>query len=223
MNGSAATDIMAPKLLRRALLIAVTTCSLSAGCSQRPAGPRPPNIDAQQSGEYALELHDSNDDRELDATELGQIPGILHALPIYDRDSNGKVSAAEIAARILQWRKDDTGLLMLSCVVLLDGRPLEGAHVRLVPEPFLGDEIRVATTTTGRRGQGLLKLADEDLPGHLRGLPGVALGIYKVEVTHPTIELPAKYHSATELGLEVGDDSPELQGGKFTLRLKSRS
>jgi hypothetical protein len=50
--------------------------------------------------------------------------------------------------------------------------------------------------------------ADEDLPKSANGRPiaGVKGGTYKVQVTHPSRKIPAKYNTATELGEEIAYD-----------------
>ena len=57
---------------------------------------------------------------------------------------------------------------------------------------------------------GLARLthADEDLPKSTNGRPiaGVKGGTYKVQITHPTKKIPAKYNTATELGEEMAYD-----------------
>ena len=197
------------------------TLGLTAGCSRGPARVRPPKIDPEASGRQAIELYDTSADGELDAKELAAAPGVLKALKSFDADSNGKLSAAEVAARIASWQENRTGLLVLSCVLQLDGRPLDGAAVRLVPEPFLGDDIHPAEATTNDKGQGTFRIAAADLPSHLQGVPGVAIGVYKIEVTHPSRTIPERYNANTELGLELSPESPEFNAGRFTLTLKS--
>jgi hypothetical protein len=203
------------------MLVALTLSMLTAGCSRGPSRARPPKIDPATAGALAIKLYDTSGDGELDASELAAAPGVLKALKSFDADSSGKISATEIAARITDWQKDSTGLLVLSAIVQLDGRPLEGATVRLVPEPFLGDDIHPAEATTSDNGQGVLRISAADLPSHLQGVPGVAVGVYRIEVTHPSQTIPTRYNAKTELGLELSPGSPEFNAGRFTLKLKS--
>jgi hypothetical protein len=46
------------------------------------------------------------------------------------------------------------------------------------------------------------------------------LGIYRIEVTHPTTPIPEKYNKATELGIEIAPDDPDQ--GRKTFDLTSR-
>ena len=70
-----------------------------------------------------------------------------------DKDADGQISAEEIAARIRVWSEGETGLMSFYCMVTLDGRALEGAEVKLDPEPFLGDGVKPASGVTAAMGQ----------------------------------------------------------------------
>jgi hypothetical protein len=47
------------------------------------------------------------------------------------------------------------------------------------------------------------------------------LGVYKIEVTHPTIKIPEKYNTATTIGAEIASDDPEATR-QVTFELSSR-
>ena len=48
----------------------------------------------------------------------------------------------------------------------------------------------------------------EDLPENLRLVALVHVGTFKVRITHPTIKLPARYNTDTELGYESEVGNP---------------
>ena len=131
--------------------------------------------------------------------------GILGQLEAYDQDKDERVSAPEIAARIKQWQVRGTGLRPFSCGVSFQGRPLVGAEVRLVPEAFLGNDVKTASGTTADFGRAPVRIAPEKLPEDQKDIPGVQLGIYKVQITHPTVKLPARFNTETTLGVEIGE------------------
>ena len=90
----------------------------------------------------------------------------------------------------------------------MDGRPLSGATVKLIPEKYLGDEIKAAVGVTNDGGSATMRIPDEDLPEAQRGIVGVHYGTYKVEITHPTMKIPAKYNTQTTLGYETERGNP---------------
>jgi hypothetical protein len=55
-----------------------------------------------------------------------------------------------------------------------------------------------------------MDLPDDVSPPSDRGLLGVHYGTYKVEVTHPSVAIPAKYNTATTLGYETEVGNPSL-------------
>jgi hypothetical protein len=126
----------------------------------------------------------------------------------YDSDGDGKVSREEIRARFQTWGNQKLAFMGASFVVQLDGQPLDGATVNFVPEPYLGENVKPASGMTGPTGLARLQHADEFLPKTANGrvIPGVFGGTYKIEVTHPSRTIPAKYNTATEIGEEIAFD-----------------
>ncbi|HMP05488.1 MAG TPA: hypothetical protein PJ982_03985 [Lacipirellulaceae bacterium] len=189
------------------LTILLATCGLS-GCHQGPQRVVPPAIDASRAASAAIALYDRNGDGLLDSRELQACPGILSALGKYDADGDEKVSADEIADRIRVWSQERAALTSYFCRVLWNGRPLSDADVLFEPESFLGEAIKPARGKTQTSGHANLEIAMSDLPP---GLPasGVHLGLYKVRITHPKLQIPKRYNTETILGHEVvlGRDS----------------
>jgi hypothetical protein len=133
------------------------------------------------------------------------------------------VTREEIAQRLQDWVDNKLGLMGRSYIVVLDGQPLDGATVTFVPEPYLGENVKPATGITGPTGLVRMSHAEEDLPKSANGraIPGVKGGTFKVQITHPSRSIPAKYNTQTELGDEVAYDINPTDAA-VTLRLSSR-
>lgn len=189
------------------MLLGVSTVSF-VGCSRGPAAIHVPYVDAAAASQQALELYDTNRDGQLSPAEIAACPGILGHFAIYDTDKSGSVSQHEIEMRIAELRASRTGLTSLRIRVRMNGRPLKGAKVKLVPEKYLGDELKVAWGTVNARGSASMDIKDEDLPSTEHGLIGVHFGTYKIEVTHPSVSIPAKYNTQTTLGYETEQGNP---------------
>lgn len=180
------------------------------GCNRGPAAVHLPDVDPVAASQQAIEMYDKNGDGQLSTTELASCPGILAHLAVYDTDKNGSVSREEIEEQIVRLRASRTGLTSLRIRVRLNGKPLKGAKVKLVPEAYLGEEVKTAWGTTNARGSATMDVRDEDLPLGEAGLIGVHYGTYKVEVTHPNASIPAKYNTQTTLGYETEKGNPVL-------------
>jgi EF hand len=199
------------------LLLVFELCLLSAGCNRGPAAVKPPYIDPVAASRQAIELYDTDHDGELSDQELAACPGILQHRDLYDLDHNGKVSRQEVEDRIRKLRSSRIGLTKLAVQVRLDGRPLVGADVKLIPEKYLGDDIKAAVGKTGGSGLAVMHIPDQDLPSSQHGLIGVHYGTYKVEITHPTVKIPPKYNTQTTLGYETERGNPSAD---FDLKSK---
>lgn len=121
-----------------------------------------------------------------------------------------------VSDRVKAWQDSKIGLMSVSCKVTRNGQPLTGAEVQFLPEKFLGDAMKIGKGTTNQNGTATLTVPKEpgsDLP------PGVAPGIYRVEITKAGDNIPARYNSATILGQEISNDNRDLQMG-ITYSLK---
>lgn len=189
---------------------------LFVGCTGD--GIAPPTVDPQAAARAALAQYDTNKNGALDGDELAAAPGFKAALPSMDQDHDGQLSAEEIASRVKVIVGDEVGMLQLACTVTLDGQPLAGALVTAIPEQALGSQFRRATGTTGIDGRAGFSM-------RLEGLTGMQCGIFRIEISHKDETgqetLPAKYNTATTLGMEVAMDLPTTERGmKFELSSK---
>ena len=211
-------------------LVLIGSCCWLVGCSSAPSRVTAPGISGSAAGD-AMTKYDKNSDGGLDDEELKAVPAlskdcgtgdanVTGAKSRFDKNSDGKISADEISTRIGEWEASKVGLLQFSMQLTLDGRPLDGATVTLVPEEFLGPAIKPATGTTDSSGRVDAVIAASDLQANEAGLSGMRVGAYKIQVTHPSIKIPAKYNTETTIGVEVAPDDPD--SGRLVLPLKSR-
>ena len=178
------------------------------GCSRGPSRFEAPSVDPESAAARAIELYDADGDAALSKEELAKCPGILAKISLYDQNGNGSVGQDEVAGRLADLFKHGTGGTMLQASVSYNGQPLRGATIVLEPEPYLGDEIQTAKGTTGGSGSASLGIPPEYVPEHLQRIKSVHYGTFKVRITHPTISLPAKYNTDTELGYETEIGNP---------------
>jgi hypothetical protein len=193
---------------RRAAALAILL--LLSGCG-RGTPPRvyPDKPDAN-APQRAIELYDANKDGFLDAKELDKAPGLQAAMQQIDTKRQGKISAADISARLQAWADSKVGRMSLSYVVLHNGVPLEGATVKFVPEKFLGGEIKTAEGVTDSRGYAAISCG---------GKRGICPGFYRVEVTKDGEKIPAKFNAETQLGQEAAIDAAGLLYGAVKVNL----
>lgn len=184
--------------LRGVWILCSVTLTAIAGCG----GVKAYRVDPVAASKAAMEQYDKNGDGFLDQNELKACPALLRELRAYDESKDKKLSADEIAAQISDMFGQNAGMITLSCSVNLDGSPLSGATVKFIPEAFLGPEIKESDGVTNASGTAALGIPAEELPKELRRHSLMRVGIYRVEVTHPTKKIPAKYNTETELGFE---------------------
>jgi hypothetical protein len=185
---------------------------LTAGCSGR--APEEPAFSPAEAAHKAMAEYDVNKDGVLDAKELERCPALLNLLTELDsKEENsgqrkkGMLLPGEIQGRLEGFQARHMTLVPVRCHVRLDGEPLEGATVTLVPENFLGPGIQPARGVSD--SQGSVKLVTEG-----NDFPGVAPGFYRIEVSKEDATeretLPDRYNTHTTLGKEV---SPQARGG----------
>lgn len=182
--------------------ITITALGIAWGCARVPERIYPPKMDAQAAAAKALERYDTNQDGRIAGAELESCPALQAAMARIDLAPDGTITAEKIAARIKAWQATKVGRLPAFCTVRQHGRPLADADVRLVPEPFLGDKVPAGSGKTDENGQAWISVS-----GLAPGDPaGIAPGFYRVEITKAGQPIPAKYNSATILGLEAAPD-----------------
>jgi hypothetical protein len=177
--------------VRPAFAVFMLGFSVCGGCG--PARIQAPAIPAD-APQKAIEMYDIDKNGSIDAGELEKAPGLKAAF-----SGSSKVTAEDIAARIAEWKKAGYGRLSFILTVRHNGKSLSGATVTLVPESFLGAELQPAVGQTDSSGTTVCTVGGS-APDNV---PGVAQGIYRVQVTKAGENIPAKYNTDTILGLEV--------------------
>lgn len=187
--------------------LALTIC---AGCPKTPRRILPPNINAADAGKKAIEQYDANKDGKISGDELAKCP----ALNDLAGKNKGEVTAENITDVIKSWQSTKTGRFPYSCVVLHNGKPLDGAAVTLVPEKFLGIDSKSWSGSGKSDKSGTVELSiPVATPEEATGIP---FGFYRVEITKEGENIPAKYNTETTLGVMA--NGPTV-AGKTTFKL----
>lgn len=171
------------------------------GCSFGPSAVQVPRIDPDQLSEKIFAEYDTNDDGQLSRDELESSPGMLRDMGRVDTDGDKQVSKDELAARFDMWVTGGIGASRLNCRITKGGRPLSGAQVKLIPEAFFDGLVQSAEGTTDSSGIAQMGIDSSNLPSDMANYKVVQQGYYKVEITHPSIDIPAEYNTNTKLGL----------------------
>jgi hypothetical protein len=203
------------------LALSATSAAFLAvvGCSAGNVG-KPPDVDPQAAAGYALQHYDANGDGALQTSELSRCPALAAAHATLDIDADGRISKSELTDNLVQMYGSQVNLTEMNCTVTLNGRPFAGATVRLRPIEMLGDALPPAQGVTDSQGSARPSIDDALLPEPFRERPLVYAGLYRVEITHPRMQLPSRYNTATELGCYV---DPAARSGtlrKFDLSSK---
>ncbi|MCC7083997.1 MAG: hypothetical protein IT427_03195 [Pirellulales bacterium] len=187
-----------------------------AGCSNSPPSLTPPTISGN-AGTAAVGEYDTNKNGQLDESELRRSAALKSAIERIDQNGDRQLSAAEIDHRIEQWAKSGVALTTVDAMVRLDGRPLSGGEIKLVPEAFLGDAIEHARGIVDERGMARIVISNEP------DTAGVRVGLYRIEISK--VEngkefVPSRYNKQSELGVEIAADVQATRN--LDLNLKSR-
>lgn len=208
--------------LNKWMLVGIALLTL-LGCSGRPGRISTPSVDAEEAARAALTLYDRDADGQLNSEELKASPPLADAISAYDSNHDGALAESELVAGMQSWTSRGIGAMSLPFTVRMNGRPLQGANVKLVPAEFLGDAIQTAEGSADDTGSGSLSIASENRPsGFPQNLPVMQPGLYLVEITHPSIEIPEVYNSASTLGLEAGVAGQNPAGVTWELQSKKK-
>lgn len=170
------------------VLLAALPMLLFGGCgASSRSGATPPRVDPATAAAEAVERMDSDGDSHVSPLEAVASPAIASEFRRYDVNGDGQLSADEIESRITELFSRAVGLLKVECTVTRRGRPLTGAEVRFIPESFLGDSLTAATATTDDKGFCSPSIPQDKLPASVGHLQMMQPGIYRVEISHPSI------------------------------------
>ena len=176
------------------------------GCGSAPTGGISA-LDPELAAQAAIDEFDRNQDGVLSKPELNGCRGILSAWNRFDTDRSNDISLAEVAARITTIQSLPRTNMFASCQIFMDGKPLPDAVIRLQPAEYQLGAVRPAIGKTAVNGSCVLLFDDESQTEAERANLGIDSGIYRVEITHASLAIPAKYNSQSELGIELALDA----------------
>jgi hypothetical protein len=188
--------------------VATLACLLTLlGCNSGPNRIPAPDVSPADLTERLIEDFDANGNGALSTEELKNAPSLVAMFNSYDDDKSKELSADELEGGLARIFDGKGGITSATCRVTRDGKPVSGATVYYVPEPFLEGVLAVAGGITAADGIADLSVREEDLPPNApkeRGL--MQPGLYFIEVTHPTVKIPENYNKETTLGSAVCGD-----------------
>lgn len=185
------------------LISGLLVLTMTAGCGDEVARIGMPPFQPKEIARAVLSELDGNGDSVLSASEFELSPGLNSSVSVFDGNGDGELSEDELVAEFQNWLNERTGLISLRCEVSHHGKPLAGATVRMIPEPFLEGVLPVAIGVTDAMGMTQISCEAEHLPKTLKSMRAMKPGVYRIEVTHPEVPLPAKYNMETTLGRSV--------------------
>lgn len=200
----------ATRLVAAAALVVIT-----AGCSNKPAPVTAPPIVASRAAAEAIRLCDRDGNGAVSPSEAAASPGLAAAFERVDTNHDGSLSAAEITARIADWANHRVGIVTQPVQITWNGKPLDGGRAEFIPEPYLARWLKPASATTLASGICSPSLPPEDLPQGLR--TGMHCGLYTVRITHPTVNVPARYNKESILGIEMRPDQDPFDPPRLAL------
>lgn len=193
--------------------------AVCCGCDSPPSRVEQVNVDPHAVAAKLIEAGDKDKNGKLSAEELKDVPYVAVMANSYDKDRDHQVTADEISERLTAVVFDPRKAMSPGeCIVMRKGSPFGGALVKLTPAPGLVDLLPNANGKTDSTGIARLKMEDEHRPKNVPHVTGlIRPGLYRVEVTHPSISVPARYNTETTLGAEVSEAS--LSNGPFVIQL----
>lgn len=202
-----------------ALAVMASTGLLLVGCSWQAPGIAGVQIDADRASKAILEEYDKDDNGRLSKDEAAEVPAIGSRQAWYDQDHDGQISERELRGGLLTIFDPKIGLVTATCEVTRNGRALSGAKVEFVPLAALKEAIPAAEGTTDDDGAARLTIKPDELPAHAPTIAGLMRpGLYSVQVTHPSMKIPAEYNTKTTLSREVSNHS--TAGGPLKIQLR---
>jgi hypothetical protein len=172
-----------------------------------------PRINPEAIVDAVFEKADADRDGRLPASEQQTVPSIAAAAGRLDGDGDGAVTREELLAWLEAVHDSRVAITSLEVIVTQRGRPLAAVTVRLVPEPFMGNELKAAEGVTDAGGVAAVTIPDATYPG-------VNCGLYRVEIIGTGNDgkpLPERVNTATTLGVAVGAGIPETGSVEFRL------
>jgi hypothetical protein len=198
------------------ILVGLALAMPLGGCSNSPSAVSIPEWDPPGFASAILAELDKNGDTLVDKAELTAAPGLAFGARFIDTSGDGKLSRDELETRFSKYRERRLGLTSQPLRLTRNGRPLVDARVQLVPEFFLSETIEPAEGTTLVEG-----MVYPSVSGQQTAL--MRVGYYRVQVTSPTVNLPAKFNTASTVGVEVSPFPNEpATAGPIEIQLRDK-
>ena len=192
-------------------LLLMGLVSLLSGCSGF-AKPEPVGLDPPEVAAAIIEEFDADRDGALSKSEIKASKSLSflsrNELNPLDVDQDGSVTNEEIEAKIQGFVEENR--ITVFCYVFYRRQPLRDAEIRFVPETFMGPTLVEATGTSN--AEGLAEIEDGGEFG------GMVSGLYKVEITHPTVNISPEFNTETTLGIAVDGTNPYVAPTPFNVR-----
>lgn len=205
-------------MVNRAFLLTLVCFLCCSGCGGGGERFEEVTLDPAEVAAAIMAEYDSDSDGEISKSELKKCEGLEMLgrgedmlIPEYrlDSDGSGTISEAEFAAKFKANFEALRGAY--ACQVLYRGRPLEGAKVQLIPMPFMGDIPGAGGETDV---DGFCSVVGDD------GKPGAIPGIYRVEVTHPEVNISSRYNTESTITVALDNTNPYAQEGTPQIKVK---
>ncbi len=195
-----------------------TALMVITGCASGTVGVKPADVDPAAVAANAMTACDANGDGALESSELAKCPALASTLALFDADADHRLSSAEISRKFETIKNSGTRSTGVQCTVTLDGKPLSGATVKLLPPDIFDGSLLPAEGVTDEQGIARPSIGADNLPEKLKTAALVYPGLYTVEITHPDQQLPERYNAKSELGLLIDPTSREGGGARFDLK-----
>lgn len=195
--------------------------AMLSGCSDKPGRIQQADVDFKLVSEQLFEAYDQDGSQSLDLAEAQKLSAIGVRFNEYDSNADKAITRDEIEERLQTTVFDPRKAFMeVSCVIKNNSRILPGATVKFVPVSFLETWLPPARGESDNRGVVKPSIEAKDFPENAPKLSGfMRPGIYRVEITHPSVQIPAKYNSESILTVEVS--SSALATGSLMLQINS--
>lgn len=171
-----------------------------------------PSVDAYAAASQAIETFDQDGDGMLSMVELNAAPDLKTTAE--RMKLSGPLTSELLSTRFQSYFGNAFVMTGVSCRVTMNGRPLSGAEITLVPPEYFNGAVAQAHAITDASG-----LARPTQPDQ----PGLYLGTYTVRVSKQENSkeiIPERYNANSELGIEVSKDGREITT-EFNFALKS--
>jgi hypothetical protein len=189
------------------------------GCGSGRAAIPPVDVDIEDIVRQMMSKYDTNKNGALSQSELAAFPPLEQCLVGCRRDLGDEISAQQLDKKLRVIFDPRSALVSANCVVRRNGQPLSGAEVRFVPLAVFDEVLPVATGLTDAKGVAMIAAAPEELPSAAPNVRLMPPGLYLVEISHPTMKIPAKYNEQTVLGKEVSSETVYRGGLAVDLKL----